>query len=839
MIGRRRARERRRKRRERRARGESSPAPGSVPAPTKEGRGAPVPGSFRSLFVSFGAAFLLIVVAIEYGPVLRGRIPFPAEIVVQFPVWDGVRPDLPPVHHPEQGDIVTQFYPFRVNVVEALHRGRMPLWNDAILFGCPMLANAQSTVFDPVHLLTTILPARYSWGAAVPIRPLLAGAGAALLVDALGGTLSGSWLAGIVFAFSGFLSSWRGRPQESTGIWLPLVLFAIDRLARRRDRGAVLFAAAAGSLPLLGGHPEVAFQMALVAAAFAAFRLISPAEGGESPGRRTRFARGLLLAGVGAAALCLVQLGPTLEWVMHLSRSLKRTWGHLPTGAIATFFSRNKVADPNSDGYAAMISLLLIPFAFRHRNRRDAMFFAFLLFASIEISFGLPPFYELSQALPILSGLPNARFLLAADLSLAVLAGLGLSAIEQARDRARLLSPAVLSSVALAAGAAWLVFPRVPPPLDLDHVWLVRKWSSVGWVALAMVAVVLAAIGKMPRWLRARAAVAIAAADLLTFQHGRLPFVDADAVFPPAPVLDFLRSRTGDGARIATTNVTMGSNFEMMYGLKTPGGYDFRLKRTNRILTPFGLPRGQIALSAAAIAASPPRGIFDLLGVRYLLATTDNSSSADLERDPVRFPLVYRDHSIRVYENVHALPRAFFLPETAVDRYATENLEAKAVTGRGFDATRRLVLSGSAGPSPAGSSPEGGKMIPAGSFQESPGIATFQLDAPAAGFAVVSVSSYPGWRAWVNDRPTGIVRADYAFQGIPVGPGRHRVVLRYEPPIFRASFMISLAGWLGLIACAVRSRFQRPFDDRPSLTTGRGPSPSPPVFAPPDSPRTS
>jgi hypothetical protein len=519
-------------------------------------------------------------------------------------------------------------------------------------------------------------------------------------------------------------------------------------------------------------------------------------------------------------------MGPTLEWVLHLSRSLKRSWGHLPTGAIATFFSRNKVADPNSEGYAAMITLLLIPFAFRHRNRRHVLFFVFLLFASIEIPFGLPPFYQLSQALPILSGLPNARFLLAADLSLAVLAGLGLSAIEQARDRFRLLSPAVLSAVALAVGAACLVFPRGSPPDSLDHVWLVRAWSSVGWVALGTLAVVLAAIGGLPRSVRGRAAVVIAAADLLAFQHGRLPFVDADTVFPPAPVLDFLRSRTGDGARIVTTNVTMGSNFEMMYGLKTPGGYDFRLKRTDRILAPFGLPRGAIALSAAAIAASPPRGVFDLFGARYLLATTDNSSSADLERDPARFPLVYRDRAIRVYEDVDALPRAFFLPETAIDRYATEVQERKAVTAPGFDASRRLVLSGSPG-SGAEPSPAGRKMVPAANFQESSGRVTFQLDAPAAGFAVVSVSSYPGWRAWVDDRPTDVVRADYAFQGVPVGPGRHRVELRYEPPIFWTSFLISFAGWLGLIAYAVSRRIRRA--DRTVPAT--------PASAPPGSPR--
>jgi hypothetical protein len=112
-------------------------------------------------------------------------------------------------------------------------------------------------------------------------------------------------------------------------------------------------------------------------------------------------------------------------------------------------------------------------------------------------------------------------------------------------------------------------------------------------------------------------------------------------------------------------------------------------------------------------------------------------------------------------------------------------------------------------------------MVPATNFAESPGRAIFQLDAPAAGFAVVSVSSYPGWRAWVDDRRTELVRADYAFQGLPVGPGRHRVVLRYEPPAFWASFFVSLAGWLGLAVYAVSRKFgRRRGDDRPFLATG-------------------
>jgi hypothetical protein len=246
-------------------------------------------------------------------------------------------------------------------------------------------------------------------------------------------------------------------------------------------------------------------------------------------------------------------------------------------------------------------------------------------------------------------------------------------------------------------------------------------------------------------------------------------------------------------------NVTMGSNFEMMYGLKSPGGYDFRLRRTDRILAPLGAPRGR-ALMAAAVASSPPHGIFDLLGARYLLATTWNSSSSDLERFPERFSLVFRDHSVRVFEDTSALPRAFFLPGTAIRRYPGEKQEADAVLSPAFDARRTLVVAGAPETGEATPPIRNPPLVPAEDFDESPGRVSFGLDAPASGFVVVSQSAYPGWRARVDGRSAALIRADYAFQAVAVGPGRHRVVLRFDPPLFWACLSVSVAGWLGLVA---------------------------------------
>jgi hypothetical protein len=51
----------------------------------------------------------------------------------------------------------------------------------------------------------------------------------------------------------------------------------------------------------------------------------------------------------------------------------------------------------------------------------------------------------------------------------------------------------------------------------------------------------------------------------------------------------------------------------------------------------------------------------------------------------------------------------------------------------------------------------------------------------AQGFLVLTDTWYPGWNAWVDDVPTPILLADYAFRAVPLVQGVHSVTFRYQP----------------------------------------------------------
>ena len=79
---------------------------------------------------------------------------------------------------------------------------------------------------------------------------------------------------------------------------------------------------------------------------------------------------------------------------------------------------------------------------------------------------------------------------------------------------------------------------------------------------------------------------------------------------------------------------------------------------------------------------------------------------------------------------------------------------------------------------------------------------SIQTEAPAPSLVVISQSHYPAWQARVDDRPTRIWRANYAFQAVEVPAGRHQIQLVYRDSKLLAGAVLS---GLGLLACAALS----------------------------------
>ena len=78
-----------------------------------------------------------------------------------------------------------------------------------------------------------------------------------------------------------------------------------------------------------------------------------------------------------------------------------------------------------------------------------------------------------------------------------------------------------------------------------------------------------------------------------------------------------------------------------------------------------------------------------------------------------------------------------------------------------------------------------------------------EVEVDASGLLVFSESYFPGWQAEVNGEAWPILRANVALRALALPPGRHEVILRYDPPLYRLAFSLGALAWLGwLMACA-------------------------------------
>jgi hypothetical protein len=86
----------------------------------------------------------------------------------------------------------------------------------------------------------------------------------------------------------------------------------------------------------------------------------------------------------------------------------------------------------------------------------------------------------------------------------------------------------------------------------------------------------------------------------------------------------------------------------------------------------------------------------------------------------------------------------------------------------------------------------------------------FEVEADAPALLVLSQTYYHPWRAYVDDQPTKILRANYAFQAISIPRGQSTVKLVYQDEEFIYGATISIVTMLGCLFIMLPKRPIKP-----------------------------
>ncbi|MCP4359967.1 MAG: YfhO family protein [Chloroflexi bacterium] len=239
-----------------------------------------------------------------------------------------------------RGDTFLYFYPYWQAAADALHDGRVPLWNSQLFMGSPFLANSQVGFFYPLNWpIWWLLETPYAVSASILLHLALGGWGAYLagrkMMDL------GRWaslVTAVSFALGGYLTAQVEHINQLQGLaWLPWYLVVIAACTQEscRQRTAVIARASAAfsflfAMQLLAGHTQTTFISGLTILIWltAEFTSAIVSRNTEYELRFTfRWQRlkrtvpyALLLGGLLALLLTAIQLLPTLELAQHSSR---------------------------------------------------------------------------------------------------------------------------------------------------------------------------------------------------------------------------------------------------------------------------------------------------------------------------------------------------------------------------------------------------------------------------------------------------------------------------------------------------------------------------------------
>jgi len=760
-----------------------------------------------------------------------GDVLLPAGYLHHFAPWQSAAPPPPEHWNALIWDAMAQYYPWRAYAHDALARGIIPLWNPFQFCGTPFVANSQSAVFYPPNLLFYLLPPARAFAIAAALHLWLAGLFTYLFLRALGRGRFGAALGGVAFAFSGFLAAWLQLPTVlDTAVWLPLALFCVARFFATRRPGYVVGLGLVTGTALLAGHPQMFLYVAGVTALyFAACAVTGAGAGRASPGRLGA----ALLAAAAAAALALlwgaVQLLPSAELLSFSHRATAASaqgysaylrfampWQQLITlvlpefmgnPAYGTYWGRGNFAEYAA--YVGALPLALAALALIWRRDRHTVFFAAVALLALLAALGTPISRLLFYAIPGFSSTGGpGRMLFIYSTAIAILAGSGADAAARAlaeadrgRRFARHLAVAAIVMV-VAAGALVLGIAaslHVPAPALLSApavnllVALLSLCAGVGalWVASRRQSGSAAALGVL---------LAASVFELFAFGMGYYRTAPPGSVYPPTELTAYLGDRDGAG-RIMPLHQSWGlddfpravlpPNAAMVYGLRDVQGYDsLYLARYRQVLArvegrdPSPRANGNMLLGAPCDPA-----LLAVLGVRYVLSET-----------PLDVPGLTRERAgeVNLYRVQNSVPRAYMARSAVVASGLLGSLsQLGEAAGGGVvletgEPLPRVAPLDSArdGPEPVEVPPTKEGMVAAMILRD--GINRVRLDAPRAGYLVLSDAYYPGWRAWVEGKPAEICLANGAFRAVRVGPGEHEVEMRFAPTSFRLGLFASM-----------------------------------------------
>ncbi|MBI3465835.1 MAG: YfhO family protein [Planctomycetes bacterium] len=751
-------------------------------------------------------------------------------------------------------DITNQTEPWLELTAAEWGRGRVPLWNPYAGCGAPLLANSQSAVFFPLNVIYICTRSPYAWVVMAMMKLFIAGLGGFVFAREIGLGRLGRWFVGLCFPFSGFLVVWLQYALVNVAMWLPLVLWRVERLVQRPGPWAAGWLALVIGVMLLGGHPETAAHVLLVAGTYAAWRMqcvlrlgrpspatqslnrdpkqaAAPAAGNTRTVSITANIGWFVAAGTLGFLVAAVQLVPLAEYLGRGQSWYQRSRSRpgpleiarpdilaMPALGAPYVYGSYRRGHPHVEkalgmhnfndiagGYSGLTTIaVLVPLALlARRTHRWVYFWVALDFVSVAVAYRFPLIDNLVRLIPILNITKNQRLLLVVSLAHCLLGAAGLEAWQELSQRVgrwlRITLVGLLLIGAAVAGVGGVSVRRLEPHIRqraLAHFEVQAHLRGLPADALQDRAkrLVQQSLTFFPRYYLGLAGYLILPAGLLAFTGRRTQTIRFPLILFVLTLTDLFLFGRGYNPAIPLNQYSAECSVVefLRIELKRQSPEPFRVLPLEEEFPPNALGRFEI----------PDLRNYDCIEVRGNLAFFEPLWGQDSDRLTSNAWTSWE----RVLSNLERLRLANVRYLISTNGPPSDLSGVHLVHQHGRVGVYEIDRSGLFSVAPGGAAEEPGTVsrIPATIREYRPGYVEADVNiSTAAGQLILAETFMPGWRAWVDGRRSEVTPYGGVFVSVPIGSGQYRVVFEYSPASFwfgLAGSLFGIAGVIGLLA---------------------------------------
>ncbi len=172
------------------------------------------------------------------------------------------------------GDVYSYYFPQKLVYAQSLSEGVLPLWHPLTGHGYPMLAESQTGVLYPFHLLFySSLDLNTAYNANHLLHYVLAFLFCFMFARKVGLKTFGALFAAIIYTYGWFPTRSCWEWAIIGGAWLPLALWCAESFLQTRWWRYLIGLAIVIDLQLLAGHFQIAFFTLLLITAYVPIRL--------------------------------------------------------------------------------------------------------------------------------------------------------------------------------------------------------------------------------------------------------------------------------------------------------------------------------------------------------------------------------------------------------------------------------------------------------------------------------------------------------------------------------------------------------------------------------------